>query len=161
MKLKTEFNSKTRRFVRQISSGDIVYRARSTKSNVKIEKSADISAPPIERAIYANRMSPAGISFFYGALDKETAISEIYSNEMDNKDKVVHIGIFEALKDFKVYDLTHEPLFPGLFDMDVDDRSTVLFLRSFRKQISMPVIKENTEHIEYVPTQILTEYLMA
>lgn len=37
-----------------------------------------LGPPPIESARYSNRMSPAGMSMFYAALDEATALAETY-----------------------------------------------------------------------------------
>lgn len=38
------------------------------------------------------------------------------------------------------------------------ERGGLLFLREFVKSITLPVVHDGREHIEYVPTQVLTEY---
>jgi hypothetical protein len=38
------------------------------------------------------------------------------------------------------------------------DRDRVLFLKAFAESISQPVTHDGREHIDYVPSQIVTEY---
>ncbi len=38
-------------------------------------------------------------------------------------------------------------------------RSPLLFLHGFRRDITKPIERDGREHIEYVPTQVVTEYL--
>jgi hypothetical protein len=157
--MKTSFDD--HRLFRRFLVGDKIYRVRITDIGKKVLNYKDISAPPIEKARRPNRMSPAGISFFYGALEKKTAIMEALDSERNISKKTLHIGTFKVQRSFSVYDLTHELRIPGLFDPNASQRDIILFLRDFRKQISIPILQDGKEHIEYVPTQILTEYLMA
>jgi RES domain len=59
-----------------------------------------------------------------------------------------------------VVDFTALPVFPSLFDGGRRHlRAPVSFLRSFVKDLAAPIKKDGGEHIEYVPTQVVTEYL--
>jgi hypothetical protein len=55
-------------------------------------------------------------------------------------------------------DLSELPPVPSLFAAPREWRGALLFLREFVKSISAPVVHDGGEHIEYVPTQILTEH---
>lgn len=44
------------------------------------------------------------------------------------------------------------------FEASREWRGAILFLREFVKSISAPVVHDGGEHVEYVPTQVLTEY---
>jgi hypothetical protein len=57
-----------------------------------------------------------------------------------------------------VLDLSSLPPVPCIFDGSRDQRDTLLFLNEFVKSITAPVVHDGREHIDYVPTQILTEY---
>jgi hypothetical protein len=52
------------------------WRVRTHPSDQKFTKDHELSPPPQRYAVQANRMSPAGISMFYGAEDFETACYE-------------------------------------------------------------------------------------
>jgi hypothetical protein len=117
-----------------------------------------LGPPPKHKAIYSNRMSPAGISMFYASTDEKTAIAETY-NKKDKLKKYATIATFKTIKPFNILELTHLPDFPSLFDRDKRHlRAPLIFLRSFLRDFSKPIIKDGREHIEYVPTQIVTEY---
>ncbi|MBS1682868.1 MAG: RES family NAD+ phosphorylase [Bacteroidetes bacterium] len=53
-----------------------LYRARQHKLKVEVSNAKTLGSPPSQFA-KANRMSPAGISMFYGALDVETCKAEV------------------------------------------------------------------------------------
>ena len=38
------------------------------------------------------------------------------------------------------------------------DREAILFLHSFANEISKPVTKDGREHIDYVPSQVMSEF---
>jgi len=117
-----------------------------------------LGPPPKEKAIYSNRMSPAGIPMFYGSLDEQTAISETYDKK-SKSGKIATVATFITRQAFKVLDLTRLPAFPSLFDEEKRHyREPLIFLRSFLKDFSKPIKKDGREHIEYVPTQVVTEY---
>lgn len=118
----------------------------------------ELGIPPLHKAIYSNRMSPAGIPMFYGSLDENTAIAEIYDKK-DKKKRYVTVATFRTMKGFKILDLTQLPDFPSLFDESRRYlRAPLIFLRSFLADFSKPIKKDGREHIEYVPTQVVTEY---
>jgi hypothetical protein len=59
-----------------------------------------------------------------------------------------------------VLDLTRLPASPSLFDVERRQRrGDLTFLNSFVREVSKPVRRDGTEHIDYVPTQILCEYI--
>ena len=60
----------------------------------------------------------------------------------------------------QVIDLTLLPTVPSLFDVaNKEAREQALFIRAFVEAISVPVTKDGGEHIDYVPTQVICEYL--
>lgn len=57
-------------------------------------------------------------------------------------------------------DMTALPELPSIFEEDVAPRyDSVRFLRRFAEDIVLPIELDGREHIEYVPTQVFTEYL--
>lgn len=116
---------------------------------------SSLGPPPAEKAA-ANRMSPAGISMFYGSEDLATVLSELSAHH-DGTSSEAHVGAFRALRDLVVVDLTAIPP-ERVFDEAIDFR-VVRFLKHFARDLSRPVRLDGSEHIEYVPTQVATEYL--
>lgn len=113
---------------------------------------------PVQYATSANRMSAAGVPMFYGALDADTAASEAQSADPESLPNVT-VGKFESLRPLRVVDFTRSVVVPSLYDPDLGHRRGELgFLRSFVDEVSQPITRGRTEHIEYVPTQVVTEY---
>jgi hypothetical protein len=49
---------------------------------------------------------------------------------------------------------------PSLFDANLRHlRSSLIFMRDFREEFRKPIKKSKSENIEYVPTQVFTEYV--
>lgn len=114
----------------------------------------ELSAPPSEHA-RAGRMNPPGISYLYLAFDAATAIAETTTTP-----STVAIAEFKATRDLNVVDLTVLPELPSIFDNSKRGRrEELLFLQSFTAEISKPVPKDGTEHLNYVPSQVVCEYL--
>lgn len=105
---------------------------RARVSQKKIPKGVKhLGPPPKEKALYSNRMSPAGIPMFYGSVDEKTAIAETYDRK-DKSHKWVTVATFQTTQQFKVLDLTQLPSFPSLFDAEKRHfRAPLIFLRSF------------------------------
>lgn len=120
-------------------------------------RSAENLGPPPPRKATASRMSPAGIPMFYGALDEHTAIAETVQGRLQ-KGKIINIGAFLTRAEFLVVDLTALMPIPSLFSDKRYLRPTLRFLHSFVRDLSKSIKKDGREHIEYVPTQIVTEY---
>ncbi len=143
---------------RTLNAGITIYRIRIIGPGVKISTAQELGTPPIEYARFSNRMSPAGIPMFYGALDRETAVAETYVPVPGSTQKLI-TGNFISKTDLSVLDLTVLDGLPSLFDESYRHlRSSILFLQEFIFDLSKQVIKDGREHIDYVPTQIVTEY---
>lgn len=117
---------------------------------------AKLGAPPRQKAS-ANRMSPAGISMFYGATDLDTAVAEIGAHSSYG---YAVTGEFTTAREVRLLDLTKLPEIPSIFD-EQSFRSyyTISFLHNFVRDLTLPVDLDGREHIDYVPTQVFTEYL--
>jgi hypothetical protein len=134
------------------------YRVRQHSKGIKINEAKQISSPPLEDAIYPNRMSPAGISMFYCAFDNKTAMLETI-NIKDKKRPLYTSAVFKNKREIKVIDFTKLPPIPSIFDYKkFKDYYMICFLRDFVQDLSSNILHDNREHIEYVPTQIVTEY---
>jgi hypothetical protein len=119
---------------------------------------AEIGTVPAQFAIQSNRMSPAGISMFYGAFDNETARLETFDPE-HHIGQILSIGTFRATRSLRLLDLADLPDIPSVFEEDGHHRIHPLrFLHSFANDIVKPIARDRREHIEYVPTQIVAEY---
>lgn len=135
-----------------------IFRARMARSKAEASQwlnPADLGPPPPELAA-ASRMSPAGISNFYGATDRTTAIAEAGSHTAY---RYVVTGEFHPTREIRLIDLTNLPDLPSIFDASERKRYFVLrFMQKFIDDITLPVELDGREHIDYVPTQVFTEY---
>ena len=115
----------------------------------------ELGAPPPASA-RAGRMNPAGISYFYTALKEETALKEVGATEGT---KVV-VSIWETNRPMLVVDFAKLPAMPSPFDKkNLRKREMILFLRGFLQDIAKRIEKDGKEHVEYVPTQVICEFI--
>ena len=143
--------------VRTLPAGHRVWRARSHCKSPLKHTAFDLGTVPKELALKANRMSPAGIPVFYGAVDADTAVAEV---TFASGDTHVTWYEFELTAELRVVDLTRLPPEPSMFDPKLGSmRRQIRFLNMFVQKLSDRVEPEN-EQIDYVPTQIVTEYLL-
>jgi hypothetical protein len=142
-----------------ISPGHKIYRVRVSGDGIKYKTVQELGPPPAQQARFSNRMSPAGISMFYGATDVDTALAETVTKR-EGINALASVAEFETIKPFRIIDLTQLPDIPSIFDGDRRDiRPGCIFLHRFLADITKKVVKDGREHIEYVPTQVVTEYL--
>ena len=139
--------------VRTLAEGTVIVRARPHDERESYSQVEDLGPPPKEKAIYSNRMSPAGIPMFYGSDRESTTLTEI-----EGKDFAT-VADFRTLRPFKILDLDRIPPLPSLFDQQLNhQRPAIRFLNHFLSDVAKHVEKDGREHIEYVPTQVVTEY---
>lgn len=144
--------------IRTFPASKEVFRARISSKGEKFKRVEELGPPDDDNAIYSNRMSPAGIPMFYGSLEKKTAIEEIISPS-NKRAGVVSLATFTTLDEMKILDFTDVPATPSIFDEDMHYlRLPLSFLNSFLADFIKPITKDGREHIEYVPTQVVTEY---
>jgi len=139
-----------------LPQGEKIYRARIKKEKKKFEHK-DLTSPPTYLTVN-NRMSPAGISFFYGAKDSDTCINEVRPSVSES----VVVGEFEVLKNLLVLDLSMKievrlSIFNPDYSFDYEERFKP-FLRHFVSDIAKP-IRASDQDIEYAPTQVFTEFV--
>lgn len=114
-----------------------------------------LGAPPPQYA-RAGRMNPAGISYFYAAFDEQTALREV---KAESGARLV-VSQWETTRESHIVDFTSLPLLPSVFDLrNKKKREMLLFLYDFLSDFSQPVTKDGSEHVEYVPTQVVCEYI--
>jgi hypothetical protein len=134
----------------------VIYRVRSHKNTEQCTTCEALGPPPEDKAP-TNRMSPAGISVFYGAFEMATARVEAgYS--MPDAGHTLTGAAWHCTRPLRVLDLSKLPPAPSIFAASREERGALLFLHEFIRSITAPVVHDGREHIDYVPTQILTEY---
>ena len=132
-------------------------RARQHADTDSPSTASELGSPPPEFASQS-RMSPAGISMFYGAANEKTAFIETYDAHSLAKNSVT-FGLFVTARKLRFLDLTAIPDLPSIFDEHrFHQRHGLIFLRHLRSDMAKPINRDGREHYEYVPTQIVAEY---
>ncbi|WP_114633669.1 RES domain-containing protein [Vibrio splendidus] len=115
--------------------------------------------PPPGSLASAGRMNPRGIAVFYGALEKQTAITEV----RPHVGSYVVVGKFDLIKQLRLVDLTAlrevasdstELFDPKTYHL----QQQTIFLELLSQKISKPIHPHEAE-IEYITTQVIAEYL--
>lgn len=140
--------------VKNIPSGTSLYRVRFQKPGESL-RSADELGPPPSHVAKANRLSPEGTVMMYCAEDLTTAMAETAQEP-----GTYAVGEFELMRDIRVLDLVDLPQPICFFDLtDAEARDVIDFLRSFAGDVSRPIASDEKPHVEYMPTQILTQHI--
>ncbi len=139
--------------------GTTLFRARHQPPESIYQTALDLGPPPTKKAIQTNRMSPPGIVMMYVAEDVETALAETANAPGD-----FVVATFKTERDALILDLTELPRVMSIFEelpdsLEYDPRPRQIFLRDIAYDISKPIARDDRVHVEYVPTQIVTEYL--
>ncbi|MGX9714543.1 RES family NAD+ phosphorylase [Janthinobacterium lividum] len=149
--------------IQNLESGTSIYRARIVSGSAELEEfrnspNVSMNAPPSNLS-QPNRMSPKGISFFYGSLEIATCISEIRPSIGHS----VAVAKFNTKKTMKMFDFTK--LGPGrkhvklshFIDNYTERKYQREFLDYFHEMIARPVVPGHDD--EYIITQVMAEYL--
>jgi len=145
--------------VEEHREGLTLYRARPNGRHGPWTTPADLGPPPEADAKQPNRMSSAGIVMFYGSESVETALRETTS-----RPGTLSVGRFQTTKRTRLLDLSDLPPLPSIFgsvpdSAEVDPRRAARFLEHIAGEISLPIERNDRVHIEYVPTQVVTEFV--
>ncbi|WP_113698626.1 HEPN-associated N-terminal domain-containing protein [Nonomuraea lactucae] len=144
----------------KVPAGRVFWRGRLADAPSKVDEygtAAELGSPPREHASN-NRMSPAGISMFYGSDDIDTVVAEIGAHSTR---RYAIVGAFQTTRELTLLNLADLPPVPSLYrEVPPGERYfDVRFLRSFATDLGKPITLDGREHIEYVPTQVVTEFL--
>lgn len=104
-------------------------------------------------------MSPAGIPMFYASEDAATG-GVRGSSCRPRQGGMATVARFELLHDVRIVDLADPSPAPSMFDAARrSQRQPLLYLKGLADDVSRAVTRDGAEHVEYVPTQIVTEHL--
>lgn len=153
-----EYSKKIGLFV-PLEAGVKLFRARHKKKGWILRTALELGPPSVELAIQANRMSPPGIVMFYLSDSPETAL-----RETANKPGRFVVGCWKTSREAIILDLTKIPVIPTLFEkisdsLEYDPRRVLIFLHEVSREISKPIPRNDRINIDYVPTQVVTEYI--
>lgn len=143
-----EFN-----LIKRVKRNSIFYRVRSHSKGESFSEFDQVGvAPP--RIATAGRMNPAGIPYFYIADSPLTAKLEVIKDQ-----EHWSCARFKLGKDIKVIDFSSLPEIPSIFDIEkYRNRQKIIFLHDLVKDLSKPVGSEDKDHIDYIPTQVVSEF---
>ncbi len=134
-------------------AGYALFRARERGPGERHHTPAALGPPPEEFALQSNRMNPPGIPMFYGAENARLAMAEVRSRR-------VSLGRFETTRPIRIIDLVDLPPILGFFSTASRPRRQYLsFLHAFARRISLPVPRNDRTNVNYLPTQVFTEFL--
>jgi hypothetical protein len=140
--------------IRRLAAGTQLVRARQHAPEEILATPGELGSPPPACAA-ANRMSPPGISMFYGAEDVETALAELRPQLLP---RCATVAAWTTARPLHYLDLVDVEV-PTLFDMGgKSPRPWLLFLRGFAEEVSLPATPRGAA-VEHVPTQVFTEYV--
>lgn len=149
---------KSQKMIRVIPSGTTLFRFRQHRNFDDIIDISGLCSPPEKFVCQPNRMSPSGISIFYCALSPSVAYRETIDST--NEDLCYYsVGEFKTIYDLIIVDFSLIPDVPSPFDQNKWHIFYLIkFLHDFVDDLSKDIKRDGKEHVEYVPTQILTEY---
>jgi hypothetical protein len=140
-----------------LPTGTRIFRVRVHRTDEECADWRSLGSPPPEVSA-SNRMSAAGISVFYGALDMATATAETTANLDAVEPRALTVATWTNTRPLRVLDLSHLPKIPSFYAQVKYERDHLQFLQQFVMSITQPVQHDGREHTEYVPSQIVTEY---
>jgi hypothetical protein len=152
---------KTHDLISVLKAGTELVRIRLHKpGEVPANTLSALGPPPVDSTRFANRMSPAGVSMFYAAFDETTAMAETYVRH-DGQPAQATIAVFSVVEDLNVLNLLDLPAIPSIFDEDETNiyRAAIGFLHEFNQDFTRPITKDGREHVGYVPSQVVTEFV--
>lgn len=145
--------------IRTLGTSEPIWRVRVHGASESVSTGKELGSPPIDYAKQANRMSPAGVSMFYGAGDFETAVAETLDPDYATG-KTITGGMFHPARELNILDLHRLPPTPSFWNIDMHNlRDTIAFLYQFQADLSKPIERGKVADIEYVPTQAFSEYV--
>ena len=131
------------------------YRGRKHDPEKVLSTAKKLGPPPAQNAV-SMRMSPPGIAMFYGATDEATALAELRGIEGE----VATVGEWVTAKESHIIDFCRLSQVPSIFcDEDAERRPYLRFVRRFVQEITRPVLAHDKPAIDYVPTQVVAEFI--
>ncbi len=143
----------------EVTPSEPLYRVRVCDAGKEPRTASELGAPSPRKA-RQSRMSPAGVPMLYCAREVETARAETVELVKD-RGRVACVATFRLRTPVHVVDLGQLPPVPSLFDLDITrrHRAELSFLHAFNRDLSAHIERDDRIHVDYVPTQVVTEFL--
>lgn len=145
----------------EFKPGDRLYRARMVEEGfgfidqARKDPAKHLGPAPAGKAS-AGRLNPEGVGLFYGATTPELAVKETALHSLFD-DAVV--GGFRVRRPLSILDFTKRPNLPSIFDEG--RRGQYLYAKfadDFVERLTRSVRLTGEERVEYVVTQVISEY---
>lgn len=137
----------------ELPAGQKLWRARTDIGKGRRVGADDFGPPPVEFALQSNRMNPAGIPMFYLASSQITALKETRAAQ-------AKVGRWCSVRPLRILDLRRLPPVPSIFSEEPRALALTLnFLHDFANDIMKPVERSNQVHVDYLPSQVVTEFM--
>lgn len=137
----------------ELPPGLRLWRARTDIPKGQRVSASDFGPPPVQFALQSNRMNPSGIPMLYLASSKTTALKEVRAEQ-------AKVGLWRSNRRLRILDLRRLPPVPSIFSDEARAHSlTVRFLHDFANDIMKPVARNSHIHIDYLPSQVVTEFM--
>jgi hypothetical protein len=137
----------------ELPAGLRLWRARPDVPKGSRVGASDFGPPPLEFALQSNRMNPAGIPMLYLASSATTALKETRAGQ-------AKVGLWRSMRPIRILDLRCLPPLPGIFSEEARIQAlTLSFLHDFADDIMKPVARNNQVQIDYLPSQVVTEFM--
>lgn len=144
--------------ITSLNRNSILYRCRQHKIKEEVNLDKHLASAPTSVSKSNGRMNPAGISMFYCSKSKDLTVKEVVDYS-DEERPFYTTGIFRNQEELRLVDLTDLPKCSSIFDEENNSKiDTIIFLNGFIDDIVKP-INSSDLIIEYIPTQIVTEYI--
>lgn len=133
--------------------------SRAVRETIYNNPSRELAAPPFDRR-KSGRMNAAGIAVLYACAEMQTTVAEI---RVPVGGRAV-VGTFRFLREARLLDFrqVEKARVPRNTSWFLDEfprlNGHVSFLRRLHEILRQPVLP-NTEDLEYLPTQVIAEYL--
>lgn len=138
--------------IRELPTGTNLWRARPDIASGRRADASDFGPPPVHLALQSNRMNPPGIPMLYLASTARTALKETRAT-------TARIGQWKARRPLRILDLRSPPPVPGYFGEETRyERLMIRFLNHFAYDVTIPVERDQRVHVDYLPSQVITEY---
>lgn len=139
--------------IKELPTGQKLWRARTDIGKGRRVGAAEFGPPPVEFALQSNRMNPAGIPMLYLASSQTTALKETRAHE-------AKVGRWSSVRPLRILDLRELPPVPSIFSEEPRALAlTINFLHDFADDIMKPVARNNQVHVDYLPSQVVTEFM--
>lgn len=140
-------------FLKTHDPGLVLFRARVDEYPLT---TADELGSPEPSIAVPQRMSAAGVSCFYAAEDRDTAVDEIKAPH----GQCVSVGRWSTTVPLLYADFAIRLDMPSLFNYPASkDRPFIRFLREFVQRIERPALPDLGDANSYLATQVLAEHL--